>query len=373
MGHVLDLAFPMFRGPKTLTPQQQRVRASFYQGRDHQVREGEPRRRYSGGGRTEALPRNRYYAVCPPEPSGGRGTRRRGKRSADWGLLAAELDAYADWSVSGLVMVFDWGDREVLPKLLRRIPPPALPDCLRVLFLRAPGARSIPDIIFAEDKSDPLFNPDDWGGAHLVLAGENTFTFAPGIEYRSNMGFCYNIQYRTEEIEISQVADLRYPDTQEAFVRIFRPGLDPKDPTSFYTMLPTLVAPQLGGSEATSLIGSYLRTCGAQGLVYPSARFNTYVQVRDGSIIDYNGWNLVDYRNAPCSHLPAFDEGLFRPERGSTTVEIPANGDPRYGPGSWKLRRVMEKTEMRHLAELKRYIATDKTGAAQDENPGLFS
>ncbi len=98
----------------------------------------------------------------------------------------------------------------------------------------------------------------------MLLGGENTFTLSPGIEYRADMGYCYNIQYRIEAMEISQVADLRYPDTQEAFVRVFCPGLDPQDPTSFLAILPTLVAPSLGGPEATSLIGSYLRTHGAQ-------------------------------------------------------------------------------------------------------------
>jgi hypothetical protein len=42
MGHVLDLAFPLFRGPKTLTPQQQRVRASFYHGSDSQLGDWRP-------------------------------------------------------------------------------------------------------------------------------------------------------------------------------------------------------------------------------------------------------------------------------------------------------------------------------------------
>jgi hypothetical protein len=108
IGHVLDLAFPLFRGLKTLGPQEQRARASFYQGGDRRLKGGEPRRRYSGGTRGEALPRNRYYTVCRPAPSDGRGT--GPKRSADWGLLGMELDAYSDWSVSGLVMVFDWAD-----------------------------------------------------------------------------------------------------------------------------------------------------------------------------------------------------------------------------------------------------------------------
>ena len=352
MGHVLDLAFPLFRGGKTLSPRQQRTRAHFYQG--GQLDGGEPRRRYSGGARGEALPRNRYYTVCPPAPSGGRGT--RPKRSADWGLLGRELDAYADWSVSGLVMVFDWGDLDVLPKYLRSIPPPAIPDCLRVLFLRTPGSRSIVDVLYAEQENDPLFTSDNWGGGHLILKVDDTFTLAPGIEYHADLGYCYNIQYRTEELEIPQVADLRYPDTQEAFVRVFCPGLDPRDPASFPSMLPTLVAPSLGGPGATSLIGSYLRTNGARALIYPSARFNTYVQVRDGSPVAYHGWNLVDYRNAPCSHLPAFDAGLFRPDAGSTIVEVP-QGNPHYQHGSWKLRRVMENAELRHIAQLKRYLA----------------
>jgi hypothetical protein len=135
-------------------------------------------------------------------------------------------------------------------------------------------------------------------------------------------------------------------------------------------MLPTLVGPGLGGSEATSLIGSYLRTHGVQALIYPSARFNTWVQVQDGVPVDYGGWNLVDYRNAPCSQLPAFDPGLFRPEPGNTTVELPPKGSRRFGHGSWKLRRVMEKAEMRHRTELKRYLESRATGTARDDKPG---
>jgi hypothetical protein len=88
--------------------------------------------------------------------------------------------------------------------------------------------------------------------------------------------------------------------------------------------------------------------------------------------VDFNGWNLVDYRDAPCSRLPAFDAGLFWRDAGYTFVEVPPKGDPRYGPGSWKLRRVMEKAEMRHMAELKRYVATRSTVTAKDEKSALF-
>jgi hypothetical protein len=159
-----------------------------------------------------------------------------------------------------MVLVFDWGDLEVLPEKLRSIPPPARPDSLRVLFHRTPGSRSIVDVIYEEQENDPLFSFDNWGGAHLILAGESTFTLSPGIEYHTDMAYCYNIQYRIEEMEISQAADLRYPDTQEAFVRVFCPGLDPRDPASFLAMLPTLVAPSLGGPEATKRDGISLTT-----------------------------------------------------------------------------------------------------------------
>jgi len=73
---------------------------------------------------------------------------------------------------------------------------------------------------------------------------------------------------------------------------------------TFYHMLPALMNRNRGGSIITQAIGLLLRRSGADALVYPSARTNVRVIVEDGKPINWNGWNLVDYRGAPNPKTP---------------------------------------------------------------------
>ena len=99
--------------------------------------------------------------------------------------------------------------------------------------------------------------------------------------------------------------DLRLPSTQDWFFETFREGfpglwLKPEGrlATRFQDMLPTLLGDLLGGNLATESIGLALRLFGANGLVYPSARCDPEVRIESGSLIDWNGFCLVDFRDA---------------------------------------------------------------------------
>ena len=75
-------------------------------------------------------------------------------------------------------------------------------------------------------------------------------------------------------------------------------------PRDFYAMLPTLMNPELGGGTTSDggailqAIGTWMCRNEVESLIYPSARSNAFVEQASGTIRDYGGWNLVDYRGA---------------------------------------------------------------------------
>lgn len=356
--HILDVAFPLFRGAGAISGRERRVRDGFYgNGGDKHLPSRQPRRRFSGGLPGDPLPRGRYYTLCRQLPSSSREPK---GSSADSGVLGAELDAYSDWSVSGPVLAFDWSSRQTVPPFLRKLAGgPTTTNALGVVFLRESGFRSMIEVIIAEKEQDPSFKDEDWGGAELLVMADGRIPIGPGLQYRYHRAHCFNIQYKIEKMQLSRVVDLRYPGTQEAFLKVFSPNLTSAGLDGFLMiMLPTLLTPGLGGSETTDLIGSYLRTHGAEGLIYPSARFDPWVKLQNDTIVDFGGWNLVDYRNAPSSHLPTFSKDLFNPEQSDRMSVETLPPSSRYGYGSWKVRGVMNKSEGRHMNQLRRYIAS---------------
>lgn len=78
--HILDLAFPLFRGTNSVSTQEGRVRADFYgNDRNIQLPGRQPRRRFSGGLPGESLPRGRYYSLCREFPPGSKEAKTRSR------------------------------------------------------------------------------------------------------------------------------------------------------------------------------------------------------------------------------------------------------------------------------------------------------
>ena len=115
------------------------------------------------------------------------------------------------------------------------------------------------------------------------------------------------IPYDVSETRIPGVLDLRYPDARKWLCDEFGfgkagvlvlPNGAPTREITFLDMLPSLMARDNGGDDLTNVIGAYLRLIGVSALVFPSARSNVFVDFRDGTLNDFGGWNLVDYRDA---------------------------------------------------------------------------
>lgn len=365
---ILDLAFPHFRNIDPSNEKLRRIYTYFYgKAQAKRLTSKNPRRRFSGGQLTSTvLPRGRYYSICNEDLSGDPN---KAPQLNDHGVIQHEMLAYADWRVAGPVMIFDWQNEKdnLILKNLGHFESNVIGNAFCVAFFRTPGKRNIIDVIFHEKDQDPNFKNDEYGGAvtMLRLAG-NPFSFLSESERNCMLVNCFNIHYRFDSVQLENVVDLRYPDTQEAFVRTFCPSLanahrEVGPIGAFLEMLPTLLSSDLGGCYATDVIGSYLRSLGVDALIYPSARCNGYVQFHGDQLFNFKGWCLVDYRGASNEVMPTFSDELFIPTSGRLHVEVPSVS-AEYGYGSWKIRGIMERGWQRFQNEVKEYCRESNTG-----------
>jgi hypothetical protein len=124
--------------------------------------------------------------------------------------------------------------------------------------------------------------------------------------------FLVTIPTEVKRVRMDRVIDLRDPSTASWFTREmtqWRVELDGKEVSmipakpplqEFRDLIPTLLEQSRGGaSRATmSSAGLRLRQLGANGLIFPSARADSFVEVRKDQVEGSSGWNLVDYRGA---------------------------------------------------------------------------
>jgi hypothetical protein len=89
---------------------------------------------------------------------------------------------------------------------------------------------------------------------------------------------------------------------------------------SFGDLLPALLCQSIGGGRgAAQIAGLWLRKLGVNGLIFPSARSDSRVLLRDGEFVEWSGFNFVDYRNAqPPKHFAAIDRSVGWPTKVQT-------------------------------------------------------
>lgn len=135
----------------------------------------------------------------------------------------------------------------------------------------------------------------------------------------------FKFPYENRLTKIEGVIDLRFPFVRDWFFKRFANSAEeygrthvksfiansrfhlesgiPRQVKSFWDMLPTLVNPILGGGHIDSTgstlqyIAHTLQHESVAAFIYPSARADVMVTVENGEISDFEGWNLVDYRN----------------------------------------------------------------------------
>jgi hypothetical protein len=225
-------------------------------------------RRYAGGdGR---LPRSCYSAVC----SNAEGD--------DGGTLNRELMEYVHPCIPGTIFVGDSSDsgiKEILDQ--------------QGIGMR-PGYCALCVFIFAPEDSEDrkVFN----------AVYSQTLEHSGGPDTQVHLII---IETRVDPVEIDNVLDLRLPETQAWFFNRFKcgDGVHLRKPngeqiSNFCDMLPTLMHPELGGCDTTHGIGSWMRTSPVNALIYPSARSDAEILIRDGQLVGFSGWNMVDYRGA---------------------------------------------------------------------------
>jgi tetratricopeptide (TPR) repeat protein len=230
-------------------------------------------RRFSG---ENNLPSQRYWSVCL-DASGDDGQ-----------TLCRELFEYTDLRIPGLVFVSDTSDAALMKALTAIGMPQPLVHGILVFLLPPP-------------------ENDQRRAYHHLLGPVLSTLHGPQESARDKWDGLSIVFIPTElsEISIDEVVDLRQPAAQEWLFRFFKDGdgavsiKTAETPiTGFAGMLPSLIYPEYGGSGVTKCIGSWMRSVGIQGLVFPSARSNASIEVdKYGAVRAFHGWNFVDYRD----------------------------------------------------------------------------
>ncbi|PQP35123.1 hypothetical protein C6A37_04210 [Desulfobacteraceae bacterium SEEP-SAG9] len=231
-------------------------------------------RRYAGD---HNLPSQRYAAVCSENSN------------TDQQTLARELFEYTDPQVPGLIFVCDTSDTELLAEIsteeIQKVT--AGREGIFVFLIPPPEEEKLPFFreifgLMLEQLHGPYSEGNDrWDSLSIVF-----------------------IPVERKQVDVPNILDLRQRATQDWFWRFFQHGdgaIFVKEEIEliygFGDMLPALVYPEYGGSGVTKSVGSWLRTIGASGLIFPSARSDASVRW-DGEdkLVTWRGWNFVDYR-----------------------------------------------------------------------------
>lgn len=265
-------------------------------GIEHQRFDPSRYRRFAGD---PSLPRSRYYTIA------------QNAVGVDQGTLVRELRTYYSPHGAGIIQIFDTTnerDKQVLSRFA--ISEPAL----AIVFL-------------------PL------AGRPNIFASTYTQTAQP---------FIVLLPLRLETRRVKGVVDLRQPTTARQFAKELsglvwdvggaRLPCFPRRPqlSQFAELLPSLLEQCLGGAGLTNIVGVWLRRMGASGLIFPSARVDASVSVRNGAVIDATGWNFVDYAGTSSTELNAFvDAGDHWPTNIVHTPEGPGKDWVYPVPAAW--------------------------------------
>lgn len=271
---VLSIAFPRFAAINELFPS-----LGPYP---------KPNRRFAGG---ESLPRGRYHSVCSSSTPD------------DHGTLANELWAYADQTITGPVEIEDLA----FPRWIHTIP--GLSFCKNSSTIGGPNTNRLAVIFMALENGEKTYFENLVEAFPKVPTGSLWHVSVPGDsdEIQWAADGCY-VYYTTELVQIQNTLDLRQFDAQEFLVELVGSGelglkLSLGD-YPFINLLTALCHPDLGGGVIDDRIGTWLRMHGVGALVFPSARSDTFLRIKNGVTEDWRHWNLVDYRDTPLPKIP---------------------------------------------------------------------
>jgi hypothetical protein len=348
---ALEFAFPQFFRPPTT---QKKSRDYFRRIKSRLARKSQTPYAYRRFAGDSSLSRNSYYSVSDDSEGNDKRT------------LLYELMTYNDPSSSGAIIPFDSVDERHRDDVARHFGIPVSRYENKAII-----------VLFIDDDKDTL-----------------TPIFRSGALHKDkNNTAVVSLPYEVESKTVDKVIDLRRPATQDWFAQSIFSGLPQTDywygshafvkglrvgksrpnvsdyldrqhdaargnrgntlvsfapcswwngeilqgPESFIGLIPYLTFPAIGGSPITEAIGAWLRRIGANGLVYPSARNNIEVIVKDGEVKRSGGWNFVDFRGSPPPE--DFRRLIFEPDswsslEGYSEPDVAIEGST--SSGSWR-------------------------------------
>lgn len=264
-------------------------------------------RRFAGD---ELLPRSRYYTLS------------KDARGNDAGTLVCELWAYSQIARTGKIALIDMADQTASHQL-------------KQLGLETPAENTI--LLVFLPGSDSGLSP---------------FLLSNGLPQRT---VAFPLPVKVIHERIDNVVDLRLPETADWFARaVSRAVLEVYSPKNqsirylkcwplrpplenFGQLLPAMLTQEHGGGVLSVAAGVLLRKAGVNGLIFPSARNDPFLIFRDGEIRRAEGWNFVDYRNAPPpKQMVVLDVDRSWPDK----VRLGPNFSLKNGPGPDLFRTV---------------------------------
>ena len=255
--------------------------------------EAENYRRFAGD---QSLSRGRYYSLAFSD-SGD-----------DGGTLVQELQNYRRVKYSGIVQIFDTTQ----------------PTDRRTLAESGIQVESQPTLLlnFIRTRSRP--NP------FLHLAGiprEMAVIKVPlRIACRRLRGIVDLREPSTASSLAHQLAEITF-QLNERKIPAF-PFLEQQE--SFSALIPSLLEQNVGGTDFTNVIGLWLRHSGICGLVYPSARVDSHVNVKAGRVTSWSGFNYVDYKGGGKPMTDAFIHIASRLPKRIRHCTTEASGEPMF-------------------------------------------
>ncbi|MBO3117493.1 hypothetical protein J4050_12085 [Winogradskyella sp. DF17] len=293
---VLKLLFPSFLDPIiSFEDFQWRLFGEIKSNSELLVPEGitfstQYRRRFDGG---ETLDYNCYSTVC------------NDRKGNDKYTLRNELFGYNHFETSGVISICDFAIKESKNSFLsQQLNYKAHHDGIYILAVDN-GLKKSPFI-------------EKWIEAGMFIVNSRKY---PHLRF-AIMHFPYTVK----EVFCKNILDLRQRKAQQWLVDELRcfdilnskfKGCEKYD--WFYAL--SLIMDSIhGGNIITSRIGTILRKASVNGLVFPSARSNCSVSYKDGELVDFKGWNFVQYDTSISNYTckieggnvtPRFDPDLF--------------------------------------------------------------
>ncbi len=387
---ALKITFARFFEAANTSEQVEAGTRAFHRGQLVVTEPAFPFRRFAGG---PDLPASRYYAVCMDETGN------------DGGTLENELWAYVDPKTSGDISIWDYSDpRLVGPRLANQSRYTEAEFPRHAIGVTFHSRRGITSPFYTElkktdrgqqgarihlDDDFTVFFPlrvehvsiertidlrlphvQEWF-AKRVFSGISTacYIYHEDVGDAENVVDILRVAQRQLLIDIDDISAAKtrglnddktvaqiISDRTEFITYAGSPegehncGKCPE--MNFYALLLLLTYHPRGGSPITDAIGSWLREIGANALIFPSARTDIHLDIEDGTVKYFEGWNLVDFRDAPAPpkklriiQYPASYIDLRRQFRCSL-----ADPAERRLRGSFQVRGIMERQQMEWIA-----------------------